>query len=110
VKTREALEAFRQRHSIPEDLPPITSDDDLVAWGRQLIGRQPGRTRRNEPLRADRRRTSRSGVKFPGYPESVTPEPRKSAETMTLDELFDDIAARARSAGRGQRSTVSARR
>jgi len=111
VRTLEALEAFRQRHSIPEDLPPITTDDELVAWG-------------HEPLRAARR----SGATHVAYTPSVTtpaattpaatperddattapPARRRSAETMTLDELFDDIAARA--AGAHRRSRLRALR
>jgi len=127
VRTLEALEAFRQRHSIPEDLPPITTDDELVAWGQELIGQpadRPRPRRRGEPLRAARR----SGATHVAYTPSVTtpaattpaatperddattapPARRRSAETMTLDELFDDIAARA--AGAHRRSRLRALR
>jgi hypothetical protein len=95
------LEAFRQRHSIPEDLPPLTSDEELVAWGQQLVGKSDPRSRRREPLRA-----TRSGVDHVAYATSVTPERKaraRSADSMTLEELFDDIAARAARAHRPAR-------
>lgn len=52
-----------------DDLPPTASDDELVAWGRQLL--VPPK-RPNRPLVAQR-----SGV------------------TMTTEEVFADIAQRA---------------
>ena len=123
------LEAFRQRHTIPEDLPPISSDEDLVEWGQRLIGKSAEQGRRRQPLRAvrvreepaepvkqsveqpRRRKPLRAVPKRSGVLETTRqpePEPapqpkRRNAETMTLDELFDEIAARATGAHRGAR-------
>lgn len=55
-----------------DDLPPTASDDELVAWGRQLL--IPPK-RPNRPLVAQRNRVS-----------------------MTTEELFADIAQRAAAA------------
>jgi hypothetical protein len=104
------LEAIRQRRTIPEDLPPISSDEDLVAWGQQLIGKVVDPPRRREPLRAERNRREplravrTEAAPRPSTPVAATPSSptrARSAETMTLDELFDDIAARAARAHRG---------
>jgi hypothetical protein len=126
IQTVRTLEAIRQRHSIPDDLPPISTDEELVAWGQQLTGNSAGspkgsdRPARREPLRAAR--SSRSAANdtptepaahakpfAPAAPKrrvvakrEATPAPR-SAETMTLDELFDDIAQRAAGAHRPSR-------
>jgi hypothetical protein len=120
------LEAFRQRHTIPEDLPPISTDEELVAWGQQLVGKPAEAGPRREPLRAQRvvratraktvedaplaaeprRRQPLRATAQPQQRQQQEPSrrPRRpSAETMTLDELFDEIAARATGAHRGAR-------
>ena len=46
------IDALRTRRSF-DDLPPVSSDDELVEWARGLTASAaPGRPRRIEPLRA----------------------------------------------------------
>jgi hypothetical protein len=57
-------------------LPGVASDDDLLAWSRELLSR-PTRRRRAQPLRAQ-------------APAAAAPP----VEKLTIDEVFAEVEAR----------------
>jgi len=87
--------SIRPRRS-PVDLPPMTSDDELVAWGQELTSRSAPRLRRRRPLEA---KPVLDAATVPDA-EPVEPEP---PTTWTTEALFEDIAERAAAAHRRTR-------
>ncbi len=72
---------FRSRRAI-HDLPPIATDDELLAWSEELTAPAPSPRRRVEPVR---------GVAAPPAPANDTP----GGPQLSDEELFAEIYERA---------------
>jgi hypothetical protein len=84
------IDAFRARRDV-EDLPPMASDDELVAWSRTLVARP----RRRRPLVAVR-------IERPAVPAA----PSEADTSMSTEELFAEITARATDTHNRRRVTI----
>ena len=104
LRSVSPIDALRTRRSL-DDLPPVSSDDELVAWARGLTVHSPGGApRRNEPLRAARTSepAPRARRREPLRANRAVAEPAPSAEpaqphatTLSTEEIFTEIADRA---------------
>jgi hypothetical protein len=78
------IDALRTRRSL-DDLPPVSSDDELVEWARGLTASADGRVRRERPLRVERERPLRAER----APRTAPPSP-----ALTTEEVFAEISRR----------------
>jgi hypothetical protein len=77
------LHAMRTHRTL-DDIPPQSSDAELLAWSHDLLAPTPIRARRREPLRAVR----------------IAPAPARDLGSISTEELFAEIKERATNASR----------